>query len=86
MPAEVKTQGDASPGSAVVVKHPTGASVVTRIAKAGVYLVFTLVSMVTRCAITAVLLEPDEVAGASILTRIRETDVAFGEDLRICFV
>ena len=46
----------------------------------------TLVAMVARCALAAVLLEAYQLTGAAVLTRRREADVTLGQDLRIAAV
>jgi len=74
------------PESSVVVEHVAGARVLARVAEAGVDLVLTLVAMVTRCALAAVLLEAGQMAGAGVLAWRREADVALGQHLRIAAV
>jgi len=48
--------------------------------------VLTLVAMVTRCALAAVLLEADQVTGAAVLAGLREAHVALGQDLTVAVV
>jgi len=74
------------PEPSVVVEHVAGARVLARVAEAGVDLVLTLVAMVTRCALAAVLLEAGQMAGSGVLAWRREADVALGQHLRIAAV
>jgi hypothetical protein len=64
----------------------TCAAIFTRIAEACVNRVLALVAMVTGRALAAVLLETNQVTGAAMLAWVREADVAFCKDLRICLV
>jgi len=74
------------PEPAVVVEHLARAAVLARVAEARVDLVLTLVAMVTRCALAAVLLEADQVTGTAVLAGRGEADVALGQDLGVSAV
>jgi len=56
----------------------TRSAVLTRVAEARVDLVLTLVAMVTRCALAAVLFEADQLTGTAVLARVSEAHVTFG--------
>jgi len=66
------------PEASVVIKHLAGAVVLAWVTEAGVDLVLTLVAMVTRCALAAVLFEAHQVTGSSVLTRMSKTHITLG--------
>ena len=74
------------PEPSVVIKHLTGSAVLARITETRVDLVLTLVAMVTRCALAAVLLEADQVTGTSVTTGVSKAHVTLGQDLWITAV
>ena len=56
--------------------HLTLSPIVAGVAKAGVNLLLTAISMETRCALTGVVLELHQLADAIVLAGLAEADVA----------
>lgn len=74
------------PEASIVVDDLAHSVVLARVAEAGVNLLLAVLAVESRRTATLILLEAEQVAGATVLARVGVADVAFGQDFWVSFV